>query len=448
MIIHPIDFRYGTPEMKKVWSEENRFSCIVKAETALAHSLGVCGIISKADADEIIGKAGFASHKRAREIEEQNSHEVMAVIQAISEVCGDAGRFVHFGATSNDILDTALGLQIKEALDILDEKLRHLLSVLLKRAEDTKHLVCIGRTHGQHALPMTYGLRFAVWAAETARHLDRLDELRPRVCVGKLTGAVGTMASLGKDGMRVQDEMMKYLNLGAVDVSTQVVSRDRYAEYIFFLANCVTTLEKIAVEIRSLQRTEIGEVAEPFGKNQVGSSAMPHKRNPIKCEQVCGLARIIRGMVEPALLNNTLWDERDLTNSASERITFPEASVLTDHCLKITANVIGNMTINEEAVSYNLHYLQGVNLAESLMIEAAKRGMARQTAHEIIRKASLLALDEKRPLSEVLEGTEIMSLFEKEELLAYLNAEAYVGLAVEQVESLVSKLSVHLHSAV
>lgn len=448
MIIHPIDFRYGTPEMKKVWSEENRFSCIVKAETALAYSLGVCGIISKADADEIIGKAGFASYKRAREIEEENSHEVMAIIQAISEACGDVGRFVHFGATSNDILDTALGLQIKEALDILDEKLRHLLSVLLKRAEETKHLVCIGRTHGQHALPMTYGLRFAVWAAETARHLERLDELRPRVCVGKLTGAVGTMASLGKDGIRVQDEMMKYLNLEAVDVSTQVVSRDRYAEYIFFLANCVTTLEKIAVEIRSLQRTEIGEVAEPFGKNQVGSSAMPHKRNPIKCEQVCGLARIVRGMVEPALLNNTLWDERDLTNSATERITFPEASVLTDHCLKIMANVIGNLTINEEAVSYNLHYLQGVNLAESLMTEAAKRGMARQTAHEIIRKASLLALDEKRPLSEVLEGSEIMSLFEKEEVLEYLNADAYVGLAVEQVESLVSKLSVHLHSAV
>lgn len=448
MIIHPIDFRYGTPEMKKVWSDENRFSCIVKAETALAYSLGVCGIISKADADEIIGKAGFASHKRARGIEEENSHEVMAIIQAISEACGDVGRFVHFGATSNDILDTALGLQIKEALDILDEKLRHLLSVLLKRAEETKHLVCIGRTHCQHALPMTYGLRFAVWATETARHLERLDELRPRVCVGKLTGAVGTMASLGKDGIRVQDEMMKYLNLEAVDVSTQVVSRDRYAEYIFFLANCVTTLEKIAVEIRSLQRTEIGEVAEPFGKNQVGSSAMPHKRNPIKCEQVCGLARIVRGMVEPALLNNTLWDERDLTNSATERITFPEASVLTDHCLKIMANVIGNLTINEEAVSYNLHYLQGVNLAESLMTEAAKRGMARQTAHEIIRKASLLALDEKRPLSEVLEGSEIMSLFEKEEVLEYLNADAYVGLAVEQVESLVSKLSVHLHSAV
>lgn len=448
MIIHPIDFRYGTPEMKKVWSEENRFSCIVKAETALAYSLGVCGIISKADADEIIGKAGFASHKRAMEIEGENSHEVMAIIQAISEACGDSGRFVHFGATSNDILDTALGLQIKEALDILDEKLRHLLSVLLKRAEETKHLVCIVRTHGQHALPMTYGLRFAVWAAETARHLERLEELRTRVCVGKLTGAVGTMASLGNDGISVQDEMMKYLSLEAVGVSTQVVSRDRYAEYIFFLANCVTTLEKIAVEIRSLQRTEIGEVAEPFGKNQVGSSAMPHKRNPIKCEQVCGLARIVRGMVEPALLNNTLWDERDLTNSATERITFPEASVLTDHCLKITANVIGNLTINEEAVSYNLHYLQGVNLAESLIIEAAKRGMARQTAHEIIRKAILQALDEKRPLYEVLEGTEIMSLFEKEELSAYLNAEAYIGLAVEQVESLVSKLSVHLNSAV
>ena len=448
MIIHPIDFRYGTPEMKMVWSGENRFSCIVKAETALAHSLGVCGIISKADADEIVGKAGFASHKRAGEIEAENNHEMTAIIQAISEVCGSAGRFVHLGATSNDILDTALGLQIKEALDILDGKLRRLLSVLLRRADETKHLVCIGRTHGQHALAMTYGLRFAVWAAETARHLERLEELRPRVCVGKLTGAVGTMSSLGKDGIRVQAEMMRYLNLESVDVSTQVVSRDRYAEYIFFLANCATTLEKISVEIRSLQRTEIGEVTEPYHKNQVGSSAMPHKRNPVKCEQICGLARIIRSMVEPALLNNTLWDERDLTNSAPERITFTEASVLTDHCLKISADVIENLTINEEAVSYNLHYMQGVNLAESLMTEAVKRGMPRETAHEIIRKASRRALDEKRMLSDVLDGTELMSLFEKEEISAHLNALEYVGLSVLQVENLISKLSAHLHSAV
>ena len=441
MQIHPIDFRYGTPEMKTVWSEENRFCCVVSAETALVSALASCGIIPEADANAVSSHAHEATLARAKEIEAEIGHDLMGMVKALSEVCGEAGRYVHFGATSSDILDTATGLQLKQALDILDAKLEGFLAVLLNRAEETKHLVCIARTHGQHALPMTYGLRFAVWAEEIARHRVRISEIRPRAAVGKLTGAVGTLASLGKDGLRVQAEMMRRLGLSDAGLTTQVIARDRYAEYIFLLANIASTLEKIAVAVRSLQRTEIGEVSEPFGKNQVGSSTMPHKRNPVKCEQVCGLSRIIRGMVEPALLNNTLWDERDLTNSAAERITFPEASVLTDHCLKVMTAVISGLEIHEDAVKRNLDLLQGVNLAESVMLELTRRGMPRQDAHEIIRRASLQALDERRPLAEILSAVPgVAELLPAEEIAGFFTAESYLGLSVEQTESLIQRL--------
>ena len=440
MQIHPIDFRYGTPEMKTVWSEENRFCCVVSAETALVSALASCGIIPEADANAVSSHAHEATLARAKEIEAEIGHDLMGMVKALSEVCGEAGRYVHFGATSSDILDTATGLQLKQALDILDAKLEGFLAVLLNRAEETKDLVCIARTHGQHALPMTYGLRFAVWAEEIARHRLRISEIRPRAAVGKLTGAVGTLASLGKDGLRVQAEMMRRLGLSDAGLTTQVIARDRYAEYIFLLANIASTLEKIAVAVRSLQRTEIGEVSEPFGKNQVGSSTMPHKRNPVKCEQVCGLSRIIRGMVEPALLNNTLWDERDLTNSASERITFPEASVLTDHCLKVMTAVISGLEIHEDAVKRNLDLLQGVNLAESVMLELTRRGMPRQDAHEIIRRASLQALDERRPLAEILSAVPgVAELLPAEEIAGFFTAESYLGLSVEQTESLIQR---------
>lgn len=441
MQIHPIDFRYGTPEMKTVWSEENRFCCVVSAETALVSALASCGIIPEADANAVSSHAHEATLARAKEIEAEIGHDLMGMVKALSEVCGEAGRYVHFGATSSDILDTATGLQLKQALDILDAKLEGFLTVLLERAEETKHLVCIARTHGQHALPMTYGLRFAVWAEEIARHRLRISEIRPRAAVGKLTGAVGTLASLGKDGLRVQAEMMRRLGLSDAGLTTQVIARDRYAEYIFLLANIASTLEKIAVAVRSLQRTEIGEVSESFGKNQVGSSTMPHKRNPVKCEQVCGLSRIIRGMVEPALLNNTLWDERDLTNSAAERITFPEASVLTDHCLKVMTAVISGLEIHEDAVKRNLDLLQGVNLAESVMLELTRRGMPRQDAHEIIRRASLQALDERRPLAEILSAVPAAAeLLPAEEIAGFFTAESYLGLSVEQTESLIQRL--------
>lgn len=441
MAIHPIEFRYGTPEMKQVFSEEHRFRCIIDAEIALAKAEGALGMIPQKDAEIIAKKAHDASLERSKEIEDEIHHDMMAVVRTVSEVCGDAGRWIHYGATSNDILDTATGLQLRDALIILEEKLKKLLEVLLNRAEETKFLVCIGRTHGQHGVPTTYGLRFAIWASEIGRHIERLGQMRPRVCVGQLTGAVGTQAALGEKGIEIQEEMMKFLKISSVDVSNQIIQRDRYAEYFCFLANVATTLDKIGVEIRSLQRTEIGEVEEAFGARQVGSSTMPHKRNPIKSEQVCGLARIIRSSVEPAFQNNTLWDERDLTNSSPERILFPEATILADHILKNMISVLEGLNLKEDRIKENLSMLHGINMAESIMIELTKKGMGRQEAHEIIREKSMEALETKEPLSALLSRTpEVTGIIPAQEIEKLLSPGSYIGTSVRQVEKVTGKL--------
>lgn len=442
MAIHPIEYRYGTPEMRAVWSEENRFRCVVAAEVALAKAEALHGMIPKEAAEEIEKNAGKASLARAKEIEAEINHDMMAIVKAVSEVCGDSGRWIHYGATSNDILDTATGLQFRDALALIDTKLRALLSVLLKRAKETNRLVCVGRTHGQIGVPTTYGLRFAIWAAEIGRHIERLEQLRPRVQVGQLTGAVGTQAALGPKAMEVQASMMEFLGISSVDVSNQVIARDRHAEYVFFLANVATTLDKMGIEIRSLQRTEIAEVEEAFGKNQVGSSTMPHKRNPIKSEQVCGLARIVRAGIEPALQNNTLWDERDLTNSSCERVLFPETSVLADHILKLMTRVIEGLVIRPENIRKNLDILHGINMAESVMIALTEKGMNRQDAHEAVRVASMSALATKRPLVDVLtENAEVLKFCPKSEIEKLLNPDNYIGTAPEQVERLIRKLT-------
>jgi len=442
MAVHPIEERYGTTEMRAVWSEKNRFACIVAAEVALAKAEAHHGMIPAAAAAEIENTAKNASLERAKAIELEISHDMMAIVKSISEVTGESGRWVHYGATSNDILDTATGLQLGQSLDLIETKLRKLLAVLLKRAEENKTLVCIGRTHGQHGVPTTYGLRFAIWASEVGRHIERLGQMRPRVVVGQMTGAVGTQAAMGNKGMDVQATMMANLGIGSVDVSNQVIARDRYAEYFMFCANVATTLDKIGVEIRSLQRTEIGEVEEAFGKNQVGSSTMPHKRNPIKSEQVCGLARIIRSAVEPALQNNTLWDERDLTNSSCERVLFPESSILTDHCLRLMAGVIEGLVIRKDAIRRNLEFLHGINMAESVMIELTKKGMSRQDSHEKIRVASMQALSEGTPLADILaQDPDVVRFCSKTEIGALLSPDAYIGTAVQQVDRVIGKLS-------
>lgn len=442
MAIHPIEFRYGTAAMREIWGEEHRFRCIVAAEVGLAKAEAACGMIPREAAESIEQNAAAASLERVKEIEAEISHDMMAIVKALAEVCGDAGAWVHFGATSNDMLDTATGLQVKASLRLIEEGLRELLSILLKRAEETRTLVCAGRTHGQIGVPTTYGLRFAIWASEVGRHIERLQQLRPRVEVGQLTGAVGTQAAIGPRGIEVMEKMMAFLDLGAVDVSNQVISRDRYAEYFMFLANVATTLDKIGIEIRSLQRTEIAEVEEAFGKNQVGSSTMPHKRNPIKSEQVCGLARVVRAAVEPALGNNTLWDERDLTNSSCERVIFPEASVLADHIIHLMTRVLEGLTINRDQIRRNMNLLHGVNMAEAVMITLTERGMDRQVAHELMREASMQARAEQRHLAEVLkEKAEVSSLVKPDEVVALLNPDNYIGTSVEQVDRVIRKLS-------
>ncbi|MDV4343356.1 adenylosuccinate lyase [Methanoculleus sp. YWC-01] len=442
MAIHPIDYRYGTSEMRAVWSEENRFRAIVTAEVALARAEAAHGMIPREDAETIAISAHDARLERAKEIEAEINHDMMAIVKAVTEVCGDAGRWIHYGATSNDILDTATALQVRESLMLIEEKLGKLLCVLLARSAETKTLVCAGRTHGQIGVPTTYGLRFAIWASEVSRHIERLRQMRPRVVVGQLTGAVGTQAALGDAGIEIQETMMEFLGIRPVDVSNQLVSRDRYAEYFMLLANIATTLDKIGLELRLMQRSEIGELAEAFGKKQVGSSTMPHKRNPIKSEQVCGLARIVRSAVEPALQNNVLWDERDLTNSSPERALFPEASVLTDHILNVMISVMDGLEFNKANIRKNLMLLRGVNLAESVMIDLTRRGMSRQEAHEAMRTASMQALAEDRDLAEVLgERPEVTAFVTREELNALLDPDAYIGTAVRQVERLIEKLT-------
>ncbi|HID27664.1 MAG TPA: adenylosuccinate lyase, partial [Methanosarcinales archaeon] len=309
------------------------------------------------------------------------------------------------------------------------------------QAETHKKTVCVARTHGQIGVPTTYGLRFAIWAMEVNRHLERLEQLKPRVVVGKLGGAVGTQAAFGNYGIKLKEKVMQYLELGSVEVCNQLIQRDRYAEFIFWNANTVTTLDKICVEIRSLQRSEIGEVKESFGKKQVGSSTMPHKRNPIKSEQVCGLARIVRAQVETALLNNTLWDERDLTNSSCERILFPETCVLTDHLIKLTTDIIKNLKFYTENIKRNLELLKGLNMAEAVMIEITKRGMGRQDTHELVRNCARKAFSENLPLKEVLLAEpQITKYLSEKEIETIMNPYNYIGTAVEQVESVVKRL--------
>jgi adenylosuccinate lyase len=445
MAIHPIDFRYGTPEMKAIWEEDFRLRCLFKVEAALAKAEEEVGLIPQGAAKDIAAAAEAASPERAKEIEDEIGHDMMATVLAMAEVCPRSGEWIHLGATSNDILDTATGLQIKASLDVLEPKLKKLLSILLDLAVKNKNLVCAGRTHGQIAVPTTYGLRFAIWASEVARHLERLQQLWPRVAVGKMSGAVGTQAAYGPYGMQIQKRAMEHLGLGEVDVSNQVIQRDRHAEVICWMALVACTLDKIFVEIRTLQRTEIGEVEEGFGKKQVGSSTMPHKRNPIKSEQICGLSRIVRAMVLPAFENIPLWDERDLTNSSCERSVFPEAFVLTDHLLALSTRVLSNLRLRPENIEKNLMLLHGLNMAENVMVELAKKGVGRQQAHEIMRQCSMQAFEERSELADVLLQHPIVTKHLcASEIHSLLDPHQYIGTSVRQVERLYEKLQHYL----
>ncbi|WP_297551907.1 adenylosuccinate lyase, partial [Thermococcus sp.] len=302
MAVHPIDYRYGSEEMRRIWDEENKLQKLLDVEAALARAHAKLGNIPEESARVISERASteWVKLERVKEIEAEIHHDIMAVVKALSEVCGEHGKYVHLGATSNDIIDTANALLIKESLELIERYLRELRDVLMGLAEEHKYTVCIGRTHGQHAVPTTYGMKFALWLDEVQRHLERLEELKKRVLVGKMRGAVGTAASFGEKALEIERLVMEDLGLRPSLITNQLVPRDLYAELMMFLALVASTLDKIGLEIRNLQRTEILEVSEPFGKKQVGSSTMPHKRNPIRTEKVCGLARVIYSNVIPA----------------------------------------------------------------------------------------------------------------------------------------------------
>ena len=444
MPILPIDTgRYGTREMLRIFEEASRLQRMLDVEAALAWAHAEVGNIPREDAKTIIelASANHVKLSRVKEIEGETRHDVMSMVRALAEACGSSGAYVHLGATSSDILDTATALQLNDALRLIARKLDDLERILMEGANRHRQTMMIGRTHGQHALPITFGLKLAVWMREIARHIQRVQDCGERVLVGKMTGAVGTQAGLGPHAMEIQRLVMERLGLKPVEVSTQIVQRDRLAELICLLGLVASSLDKMAIEIRELQRPEIGEVSEFFErKKQVGSSTMPHKRDPQTCETVCGLAKIMRSLVVPALENVPTWHERDMTQSSAERFLVPEACILTDHMLASMAEVLTNLHVDEERMLKNMNMTQGRMMSEAVMLTLARKGMDRQKAHELIRKLAMRSDVEKRPFKQVLLKANVLhDMLSEEEIDAALDPGNYLGTTIKQVEMAVEK---------
>lgn len=435
--------RYGTIEMRKVFEEEARVQKMLDVEAALAWAHAEVGNIPRKDAEKIVATASTKDVKlsRIKEIEREIKHDVASMVKALAEACGTSGAYVHLGATSYDIVDTAHALQFKDALGLIEKRLDGFEKILMEKALHYKNTLMMGRTHGQHALPITLGFKFAVWLSEISRHIQRLKQYRERVLVGKMSGAVGTQAGLGAHAMKIQELVMQRLGLKPAQISTQIVQRDRHAELVCSLAIIASSLENFATEIRELQRPEIAELFEPFEvEKQVGSSTMPHKRNPEICERICGLARIVRSLTMPALENITTWHERDLTQSSAERFIIPEICILTDYMLFLMTNIVANLRVDEQRMLENIELTQGRTMAEAVMITLTKRGMDRQEAHELLRKLAIKSETERLPFKDMLlkDKTLNKKLSEKE-IDEALNPQNYLGTAIEQVKLMIKK---------
>ena len=444
MPILPIDTgRYGTPEMRRIFEEENRLQKLLDVEAALAWAHAEVGDIPRRDAKKIAQMAPTKHVKLSQvtAIEKEIKHDVAALARTLTEVCGPSGAYVHLGATSADILDTATALQLKEAVTVIEQRLNGFEGILLEKTEKYKHTVIMGRTHGQHALPTTLGFKLSVWMRENARHIQRLRECKERLLVGKMSGAVGTQAGLGPNAMKIQELVMERLSIKPADISTQIIQRDRYAEFVALLALIASSLENFATEVRELQRPEIGELYEPFEKaKQVGSSTMPHKRNPITCERVCGLAKIVRGLVVPALENVQTWHERDLTQSSAERFILPESCILVDYMLVLMTDIVSGLAVDEERMKRNIGLTQGRCMSEAVMIALTEKGMNRQEAHEHLRVLAIKSETEKQQFKAVLlNDRKVRKLLEEQEIDRALNPRNYLGTAVKQVERIVKK---------
>lgn len=376
--------RYTRPEMAKIWTEENKLRKWLQVELAALEGLAAYGYIPKDIPAKVRAKAAFEV-ERVQEIEKTVNHDVIAFLTNVAEHVGPAGRYVHFGLTSSDILDTGLSLQVQEASDILIRELKKLIAILGKKAREHAQTLMVGRSHGVHAEPITFGLKMALFYAEFQRGLERLEAAKETMCYGKISGAVGTFANVDP---KVEEFVCKKLGLNPAAVSTQILQRDRHAEYLGVLAIIGGSLEKLATEIRGLQRTECYEVQEYFSKGQKGSSAMPHKRNPIICERVAGLARILRGNALAGFENIALWHERDITHSSVERVIFPDSTILLDYMLGLMQNVIENLVVNKDRMLKNLESSRGMVFSQGLLLKLVEKGLTREEAYRLVQHAA------------------------------------------------------------
>ena len=441
MAFCPLDYRYGSQNFKQIWSELGRHERQLEVERALIWAHKEMGKVSEADyaVVEKIAKPEIVTKERVSEIEAETRHDIMALTKAMAEAAGDAGWCIHLGATSNDIVDTAVALQLRDSIILLREILCHLMDVTANLAERERNTVMLGRTHGQAAVPITFGLKVAVWLDEMRRQLIRIDEAAPRIAVGKFLGAVGTGAAQGDNARELQRLILTHLGLGVPLATTQVVGRDRYIEYVSWLSNVACTCEKILQEVRNLQRSEIAEAGEGFDvKKQVGSSTMAHKKNPIKSENASGLARIVRSFIIPTYENSLLWHERDLANSSSERFTLSHASTLCEDVMSKTADVLTNLWVDSRKMIENITNQKGLVMAEKVMIELVSHGIGRDEAHEIMRAASFEAIANDEELIDICSRTPAISAaFDAEELEMMFDPANHIGVSGEIVDEAV-----------
>jgi len=415
--------RYTTPELSKIWSEENKFNHWLEVELAVLSARARLGEIPSKVVEEIKAKAKF-SVKRIKELESTTHHDVIAFLENVGESVGPLSRWLHLGLTSYDIVDTTLAILMKEAGNIILQELKELSLVLREKALKEKHTLTVGRTHGVHAEPTSLGLKFLVWYEEAGRNENRLESAINNISYGKISGACGNYAHISPE---VEGLVCKKLGLKPAPVSTQIIQRDRHAQYLVTLAIIATSSEKFAQEIRHLQRTEIHELEEPFLTGQKGSSAMPHKKNPIICERICGLARVVRGYAGVGLQNMPLWGERDISNSAPERVIIPDSTILTHYIIRKTKQVIEGLKVLHNNLKRNLEYTQGVIFSGRVLVELIKKGMSRTKAYEVVQRCAFKAETEGKHLKDILlANKDVNKLFSSDEINDFFNPEYYL----------------------
>ncbi len=405
--------RYSLPQMQAIWEQENRFHQMMEVEICASEAMAELGYIPEEAAKNIREKACFNA-ERITEIEEVVKHDVIAFLTAIGENVGEDSKYIHMGMTSSDVLDTALGLQMKESTDLLLTKMREFREVLAALAKKHKYAIMTGRTHGIHAEPVTFGLKMALFVVEMDRDIKRMEQVQETVSVGMISGAVGTFANIDP---RVEEMVCSRLGLKPEPVSTQIIQRDRHATFMCALAVVGASLEKMATEIRNLQRTDILEVEESFAKGQKGSSAMPHKKNPITAERVAGLSRVLRGNAQAALENVALWHERDITHSSVERIIIPDSCLLLDYMLHLMIQIFANLEVHEDNMKANLEKTLGLVFSQRVMLKLIDKGMSREKAYEWVQRNALYAWQTKTDFEYLVsEDKDIARFLSKEEI--------------------------------